>query len=181
MPTWLDTKIRAWLSMPEHADNHLLFETRTGRPVSPDRVQANLRTVRAWANLPEWIVSHVMRKSVATADTDEHGTDHGMYLMGHADLRPLEGHYDKRRTVGYDVTRTLEAFDPSRAGAPPSPPADPADVVDAEVAARIMDAEREAEAVLAGMAAAMGTTAADLPTEIRVGVRSSILGKAFAS
>lgn len=178
VPVWLDAKIRAWMSRPEHADNTLLIETRTGRPVSPDRVQKNLRTVRAWAGLPEWIVSHVMRKSVATAVTDEHGTDHGMYIMGHADLRPLEGHYDKRRTVGYDVTKTLETFDPDRARPQPVPAAS---VVDPEVFEAVAAAEAEADAVLVGMAAAMGTTLDQLPDNVRVGVRASVLGRIFAT
>lgn len=127
-PMWLDALIRAWIADPEHADQDLLFQTSSGRPVSPDRVQLNLRTVREWAGLPESIVSHVMRKSVATAITSEHGTDAGMWTLGHADTRVLEGHYDKRGTVTYDVTKTLEAFDPaSFLAAPAGQPAAPAE------------------------------------------------------
>ncbi|MDB6425849.1 hypothetical protein [Curtobacterium sp. 20TX0008] len=41
-------------------------------------------------------------------------------------------------------------------------------------------AEREADDVLAGMAAAMGTTVQPLPEQVRIGVRSSILGRVFS-
>jgi hypothetical protein len=144
---WLDRKIRSWLADPAHAENVLLFETRSGRPVSPDRVQANLRTVRAWAGLPDWIVSHVMRKSVATAVTGEHGTDQGMYLMGHADTRVLEGHYDKRSTIPYSITQVLEAFDPDAvADAVPESPLAAAVAVDADLVAQIDAAHAEAQA-----------------------------------
>ncbi len=103
VPIWLDEKIRSWLAEPARADMELLFETTAGRPVSPDRLQKNLRTVRDWANLPEWLVSHVMRKSVATAITAAHGTDQGMWVMGHADTRVR----DERVRFSHDLKRDL--------------------------------------------------------------------------
>jgi len=183
VPMWLDKEIRAWLSSEEHADNALLFQTRNGTAVSPHNVRSNLRRVRRWADLPEWIVPHVMRKSAATAVTGEHGTDQGMWLLGHADTRVLEGHYDKRGTVPYVVTRSLEVFDPQGTPILLPPVALPSTPilapVDAEVTAKIEQAETEADAVLSGMAAAMGVSVDDLPSQVRVGVRTSVLAKAF--
>jgi len=187
VPLWLDAAIRSWLSEPQHADSVLLFETRNGTAVSTHNLRRSLRKVRAWAGLPEWIVPHVMRKTAATTVTGAHGTDQGMWFMGHADTRVLEGSYDKRGTVPYTVTRSLEAF--SRDGVAPEIDLAPVivpsgqgpalELPDAEVTAKIDKATAEADDILAGMAAAMGVPVEQLPSEVRVGVRASILAKAF--
>ncbi|MEK6312062.1 MAG: tyrosine-type recombinase/integrase [Curtobacterium sp.] len=187
VPKWLDDRIRQWLADPVHADQHLLFQTRTGNVVSMANLRRSLRKVRAWAELPDWVIPHVLRKSVATRVTGEHGTDDGMRIMGQSDIRTLEKHYDKRGTVHYGVTSALEGFGAGSADLDRELTAllgaqtgHPTDVVAPDVTARITDAEREADAVLGGMAAAMGVTPDALPPEIRIGVRASVLGKAFS-
>lgn len=160
-PRWLDAAIRSWLSDPAHADWDLLLQTRTGRPVSPDRIQSNLRAVRAWAGLPEWVVPHVMRKSAATVITAEHGTDHGMWLLGHADTRVLEAHYDKRGTVPYSITQALEPFGP--AGISPQ-----------QAAAKHAPTQELLDGALEGAAAAMGIAVSELPQTIRDRVEHAV-------
>ena len=185
VPKWLDGNIRRWIADPARAERTLLFETRTGNVVSMANVRRSLRKVRAWADLPDWIVPHVLRKSVATKITGQHGTDDGMRIMGQSDIRTLEKHYDKRGTVSYGVTSALEGFGAAAAvnfdaelsallGGVPG-----AD--DGDTARRIEAAEREADALLAGMAAAMSTTVDCLPEQVRVGVRASALSRTFAT
>jgi len=91
-----------------------LFHTVTGAVQGPHAVHRQLRAVRDWAGLPEELVPHVFRKTVATtiADDPEGGLDKAAQILGQRRSRVTEQFYAKRRVLAPDVRPALDKLAP---------------------------------------------------------------------
>lgn len=118
VPDWIVPTLNRLVLAAIVAGHEHLFTTATGAPNGPQDVHRQFRAVRDWAGLPDELVPHVFRKTVATiiADAPDGGLDAAALTLGHSRSRVTEQFYAKRTVLAPDMRSALERLAPVVSG-----------------------------------------------------------------
>lgn len=101
-----------------------VFPSKVGTWKSPHNVRANWRDARRGSAF-EWVTPHTMRKTVATAVSDEHGKSEAKQQLGHSSETITENHYIQAPASAPDLTGTLERLGQAFSAPEPTDPDEP--------------------------------------------------------
>jgi integrase len=110
VPGFIIPTLHKRIARARAANTPYLFHTRNGTPNGAQDVHRILRAVRKWAGIPDDMIPHALRKSVATAISQHEsgGMIAAAKILGHKEARVTEAHYAKRALDTPDVRHILD-------------------------------------------------------------------------